>query len=219
MSMSPIPSAGRLAELEQVIERGLSTFVDVGNALLEIRESRLYLDMDETFEGYCRLRWTAIPGITLNSRQRIHQVMQAAQVSRIFDEGGPVRESHAAELAPLLDEPAQLREAWAEVVDLHPKPTAAQVREVVARHIEPQTEAERKAAAEKLHRWATTQNVLDGLQHFDRPAIREQAETTARLIDPAVAASRGEVVTAERLRSAAAWAALLADVLERTIDA
>jgi hypothetical protein len=33
---------GRLAELEQVVERGLQTFVEVGLALTEIRDSRLY---------------------------------------------------------------------------------------------------------------------------------------------------------------------------------
>lgn len=131
----------------------------------------------------------------------------------------PENEAQARELAPLLDEPDVLREAWAEVVHLHPKPTAAQVREVVARHIEPQTEAQRREAAEKQHRWAATLNVLDGLQHFDRPAIRAQAESVARLIDPDVAATRGEVITVERLRRAAAWASLLADEIERTIDA
>lgn len=156
------------------------------------------------------------------SYRRGYELLQAGRVLESVRQGAlgvSINERQARELAPLLDEPEALREAWAEVVDLHPKPTAAQVREVVARRIEPQTEAEREAAAEKLHRWAATQNVLDGLQHFDRPAIREQARATAQLIDPLVAATRGEVVTPDRLRSAAAWAALLADELERTIDA
>lgn len=156
------------------------------------------------------------------SYRRGYELLQAGRVLESVRQGAlgvSINERQARELAPLLDEPQLLREAWAEVVDLHPKPTAAQVREVVARRIEPQTEAEREAAAEKLHRWAATQNVLDGLLHFDRPAIREQARATALLIDPSVAATRGEVVTPERLRSAAAWASLLADELERTIDA
>lgn len=37
----------------------------------------------------------------------------------------PVNDAQARELAPLLDQPEALREAWAEVVDLHPEPTAA----------------------------------------------------------------------------------------------
>ncbi len=32
----------RLTELESVIDRGLETFMEVGRALLEIRESKLY---------------------------------------------------------------------------------------------------------------------------------------------------------------------------------
>ena len=34
----------------------------------------------------------------------------------------PANERQARELAPLLDAPETLREAWAEVVELHPEP-------------------------------------------------------------------------------------------------
>lgn len=46
----------------------------------------------------------------------------------------PGNEAQARELAPLLDEPETLRQVWAEVVHLHPQPTALQVREVVEKH-------------------------------------------------------------------------------------
>lgn len=39
-----------LASCEQRIERGLKTFIDVGQALAEIRDSRLYKGTHETFE-------------------------------------------------------------------------------------------------------------------------------------------------------------------------
>jgi hypothetical protein len=45
----------RLETLERVIESGLRTFVEVGEALMEIRDQRLY--QDATFEDYCRERW------------------------------------------------------------------------------------------------------------------------------------------------------------------
>ncbi len=48
---------GRLAELEAVVERGLQTFVEVGEALGEIRDQRLYRATHRTFEEYCRDRW------------------------------------------------------------------------------------------------------------------------------------------------------------------
>lgn len=64
-------------------------------------------------------------------------------------------ERQARELAPLLERPEKLRETWAEVVELHPEPTAAHVREVVARHIEDRpvtgrAETNAKAAARRL---------------------------------------------------------------------
>ena len=37
-----VPERSRLAELEAVVEAGLQTFVDVGLALSEIRDGRLY---------------------------------------------------------------------------------------------------------------------------------------------------------------------------------
>lgn len=220
MSGLAVSDRGRLAELEAVVERGLSTFVEVGEALMEIRDSRLYRDSHLTFEAYVAEQF----GL---QRRRAYDLIEASRVhtmvSQICDTA-PARESHASELAPLLAEPDHLREAWAEVVALHPEPTAAQVREVVERHRRPgipiQTEEQRQAAAEKQLRWAATLNVLDGLLHFDREAVAVQARHEAALLDPLVAATRGESITPARLRRASAWAALLADALEeRTANA
>ena len=51
------PSTLSLPELERVIERGQQTFIEVGRALLEIRDRRLYRETHATFEAYCRERW------------------------------------------------------------------------------------------------------------------------------------------------------------------
>lgn len=61
----------RLQELEQVIERGLETFVEVGNALREIRDAKLYKNTYSSFEEYCRVRWDM-------SRPTAYEYMQAA---------------------------------------------------------------------------------------------------------------------------------------------
>jgi hypothetical protein len=45
----------------------------------------------------------------------------------------PPNERQARELAPMLSEPEQMREAWAEVRELHAEPTADDVRDVVRR--------------------------------------------------------------------------------------
>ncbi|HEY2681548.1 MAG TPA: hypothetical protein VGI59_09535 [Candidatus Udaeobacter sp.] len=48
---------GPLAECEEVIARGLNSFIEVGNALLRIREERLYKEKYSSFEDYCEERW------------------------------------------------------------------------------------------------------------------------------------------------------------------
>lgn len=114
----------RLTELETVIEHGLQTFVDVGTALMEIRDSRLYRDSHGTFEDYCRERW----GL---KRQRAYELIDAARIagslSEISDKA-PVRESHVAPLASL---PADTqREVWQRAVETAPN------GKVTAKHVE-----------------------------------------------------------------------------------
>lgn len=77
--------AGRrqLAHLERVIEQGMATFVTVGTALAEVRDSRLYQDSHGTFEAYCDSRWNL-------SRTRAYELMSAAGiVSAIADTAAP----------------------------------------------------------------------------------------------------------------------------------
>lgn len=61
----------RLAQLESIIEKGKETFIEVGSALVEIRERRLYLRDYSTFDVYCHEKWGF-------SRQRAHQLINAA---------------------------------------------------------------------------------------------------------------------------------------------
>lgn len=51
------PEVDRKAQLEATIERGMQTFVEVGLALMEIRDGRLYRAEYGTFEEYCQERW------------------------------------------------------------------------------------------------------------------------------------------------------------------
>jgi hypothetical protein len=55
-TLSPAESA-RLAELEPIIERGMAGFVEVGNALLEISDRRLYRGTHSTFKEYVEDKW------------------------------------------------------------------------------------------------------------------------------------------------------------------
>lgn len=122
-----------LAELEAVIERGLGTFVEVGQALLEIRDGRKYLETHLTFQDYCRERWGF-------SRPRAYELMAAAEVTKhlsgIPDTQVPSNAGQAAELSRLKAEPEAVREVWAEVKQEHgDSVTAADVRQAVDRRL------------------------------------------------------------------------------------
>jgi hypothetical protein len=114
-----------LAEREAVIERGLATFVEVGSALGEIRDERLYRADHGTFEDYCQQRWN------LSRAHAYRMIDAAAAVSPIGDTGLPVpaNEGQARELARV---PADRRaEVWQQTIErTDGKPTAAAIREI-----------------------------------------------------------------------------------------
>lgn len=115
-----------LSELEKKIERGLGTFVEVGDALLKIRDGRLYRDSHGTFEEYCRERWGM-------SRRHANRLIESAEVSLTLGPTGPkpATERHARPLAQV--EPEHRREVWQRAVDTAPegKVTASHVESVV----------------------------------------------------------------------------------------
>jgi hypothetical protein len=199
----------RLSRLEIVIEDGLATFVKVGEALLEIRSKRLYREGFDSFEDYCSERWQM-------ERAHAYRMMQGAEVVAVLSPIGdvPTNEAQARELAPLLKEPTVLQEAWQEVVDANPEPTAANVREVVQRRVEVPKTPEQLEAQERR---VATRNILDVCSYMDRSPVRRQATREAALIDHDFAARLGQQVTPKRLRRVSEWAALLADELERSM--
>lgn len=92
--------AARLAELEAAIERGMGTFVEVGRALAEVRDARLYRAAHPSFEAYLEARWSI-------SRRRGYQLIEAAEAVQSFAQP-PAVEAHARALAAL---PPEQREA------------------------------------------------------------------------------------------------------------
>jgi hypothetical protein len=121
----------RLPKLEAVIKRGLSTFLQVGRALLEIHDGRLYAAEHRTFEEYCSKRWKL-------SVQRGYQLIDAAKVidavSTRVEIEPPENEAQARELAQTLrrEGPEAAAEAWEQAVEQHgPQPTKTEVRQTV----------------------------------------------------------------------------------------
>lgn len=130
LSALNLTEQARLMYCETIIEKGFNTFVEVGKALFEIRNNKLYRYAFSTFESYCKDRWQL-------KRQRAYELMDAAEVvttlSEISDKAilidVPSKESHAAALGKI---PQELRsEVWAKVVAQNKKDGIAVTAKVI----------------------------------------------------------------------------------------
>ena len=112
--------------LENVIREGLETFVEIGNALNEIRERKLYTEVCSTFEAYVQIRWKF-------SRQRAYQQIAAAETVALLSttvDTLPDSERTARPLATL--PPEQQAEVWKEAVE----EAEAEGEKVTAKHVQ-----------------------------------------------------------------------------------
>lgn len=127
-----------LQEHEDIIQHGLDTFVEVGNALSAIRDGRLYRAEYGTFEDYCQDRWGM-------DRQRAYQLIGSAKVVENVNNclhAPPANEGQARVLGRI--GPEEQPKVWTEVVESAPKDnegnpqiTAKHVAQVVDRYKPP----------------------------------------------------------------------------------
>ena len=120
----------RLRECEDKIDRSLRSFVDIGDALLEIRESRLYRDEHTTFERYCQERWniTKSRANQLISASRLVQNLESSDSAGVL----PSSESVARELQRV--EGTRVGDVWNRVVETAPVGSNNEAV-VTARHV------------------------------------------------------------------------------------
>jgi len=124
-----------LWEREQTIERGLQAFYEVGEALLAIREKRLYRESHTTWNQYLRERWDM-------GKSQAFYLIQSAETYRAIEDHSstivelgsspilPTTENQARELTPL--PPDERPQAWREAVEkAGGQPTAEDVKSVV----------------------------------------------------------------------------------------
>lgn len=104
-----------LERCEMVIKQGLETFIEVGNALMIIRDKRLYRRDYQRFEDYCREKW----GMVQQSATRL--IRAAAVISNLESEpigSLPETESQVRPLTKL--EPELQAAAWQTTVEQNP---------------------------------------------------------------------------------------------------
>lgn len=117
----------RLSVCEATIEKGMTTFVDVGNALAEIQTGRLYRETHDTFDLYLKDRWSM-------SRTRAHELIKgAAAVQNVRNcEQTPPKLPNSSQAKELAKAPPEKQsEAWKKASE-DGKPTAAKVKKAVA---------------------------------------------------------------------------------------
>lgn len=118
-----VEEISELQHHETTIEQGLKTFVDVGNALLAIRDKRLYRQSFGTFEDYCQDRWSM-------ERNYANKLIAAAVVVENLGTIVPVLPATESQARPLTRlEPELQPVAWQRAVETAPngKVTAAHV--------------------------------------------------------------------------------------------
>ena len=137
-----------LAVQESRIAAGLSAFVDVGDALLKIKEAKLYRQSYPTWEGYLQSRW----GMSESQSMRL---ISASQICREIAATGvtpPQIESHARELRSVPE--GERAKLWQEITTEIPAEelTAEQIADKVASKIKkkPKRARHKKPANVKL---------------------------------------------------------------------
>ncbi|MEG4984681.1 hypothetical protein QUB08_02705 [Microcoleus sp. BR0-C5] len=122
-----VTERARLEELESIVENGLQTFYEVGKALDEIREQKLYRESHKTFDAYCREKW----GI---AKQTANRFIAAAQVIENLTPMGVKIPANERQVRPLTGLSPELQlEIWQEALESSPNgmPTGAAVQRLV----------------------------------------------------------------------------------------
>ncbi|BAY35543.1 hypothetical protein H6G64_31450 [Calothrix sp. FACHB-156] len=118
--------AQELRRLEAKVERGLRAFWEIGQALRQIQDQRLYRQHYKNFEEYCINRWEM-------SRRSAYQLMEAASVYENVRHGAQILPANERQARPLtVLPPEKQREAWNKAVSTAPsgKVTSIHVAQV-----------------------------------------------------------------------------------------
>jgi len=167
-----------LTHLENIIERGLDTFVEVGKALAEIRDRRLYRIEHKTFEAYCRDKWNM-------GRAYAHRLMVAAETVEMLPMGDKPQSER--QTRPLTKLPKEKRaEAWQKAVEASPtgQPTPKEVEAAVqSAEVTPKPEQSPVAPRVKIDAADRIWAVAKG--HLDK--IIDKDESLDRVLDEVIA--------------------------------
>lgn len=114
-----------------IVKKGLTTFYEVGTALKQLHDRRLYLGTHDNFEDFCRDEFDM-------TRAYAHRLIAAAKIVDNIKEASPIGDTPPAEsiARPLTELPEDEQgEAWQEALDTAPKDEGG-APVVTAKHVE-----------------------------------------------------------------------------------
>jgi hypothetical protein len=82
---------------ELTIRKGFKHFIEVGEALNEIRDNRFYRAEFDTFEEYCQVRWQL-------SRRRVDRMIENAHTAKLIVESQNENDSSQTPAPPIVEE-------------------------------------------------------------------------------------------------------------------
>ncbi|WP_445176498.1 hypothetical protein [Microcoleus sp.] len=174
-----VTERARLEELESIVEKGLQTFYEVGKALDEIREQKLYRETQKTFEAYCQDKW----GIARRTADRFIGAARVMENLRPMGLKSPANERQVRPLTGLSPE-LQL-EIWQEALESSPNgiPTGAAVQRLVEQRFPSlgsgRTGKDGASELEKLR--SDNQRLREQIREQNRERDRRAASVTLEL--------------------------------------
>lgn len=180
-----------LTSYEAVIQQGLESFVEVGNALAAVRDKRLYRATFGTFEEYCQAKWNLTRGY-------VNRIVAASEAASSLDTKVS-KPQNVAQATPLAQVPREQRdEVWKEVVETAPRDEKTDEPKITAKHVE-------QVVAKALDK--PTPHVANNSgnnEWYTPPAIVEAARRCLKEIDcdPASCEKANETVQAKKIFTA-----------------
>ena len=175
MEILNIDESHELERCEIVIKQGLQTFIEVGQALMTIREKRLYRIGFKTFEDYCVGRW----GMVQQSATRLIRAYET--VTNLQSEPmGSVLPQSERQTRPLTSlEPEIQKEVWKEVVQTHGNKITYTNVQTVVNDWKPVNQEIKDVKSEPMFAISTPEELLKKAKEV----AKERAEVKRKIID------------------------------------
>jgi len=162
-----------LAKHEETIRGGLTSFIEVGHALAEIRDSELYREEFKSFEAYCNDKWDLK---RQTAYDKIHAAEIVAELQNVRSSVHvPQAESQALELAKAKTDAPKV---WAEVLKRSPKladgspcTTAKKIAEIRDELLKPKVAAATPKVASTITVEPKDEPKTNGVDHEPPPEL------------------------------------------------